>query len=312
MESTVTRPPALRPGDVVRVVTPSGPPRPERLTAGLELLAAWGLDAQVTPSVHDRHGYLAGTDEARLAEFNAALRDPSVRAVFCARGGYGVTRIIDGVDWAALRADPKPVVGYSDITALHMAGYGRAGVAGVHGPVLASFHTPEDADGPVIAALRDALFTGDPVVVKTAGHEPTGRLTSGASAGTGPLLGGNLSLIVDAVGTPTALDHTGAVLLIEEINEEPYRVDRALTQLRRAGALDGLAGVALGNFTNCADEWKVDVVDVVGEFLAGLGVPVVGGLPIGHGIRQETVPYGTTATVDPLTGTLTVEAAVSG
>ncbi|GLZ75733.1 peptidase S66 [Actinorhabdospora filicis] len=310
MESTVTRPLALRPGDVVRVVTPSGPPQPERLADGLALLASWGLDAQVTPSVYERHGYLAGTDAARLAEFDAALRDPSVRAVFCARGGYGVTRIIDGVDWAALRADPKPVVGYSDITALHMAGFGRAGVAGVHGPVLASFHTPEDAGGPVAESLRAALFTDDPVVVRTAEYEPTGRLTSGSASATGPLLGGNLSLIVDAVGTRTALDYAGAILLIEEINEDPYRVDRALTQLRRAGALDGLAGVALGNFTDCADEWDVDVVDVVGEALSGLGVPVVGGLPIGHGVRQETVPYGTTATVDPVAGTLTVEAAV--
>lgn len=308
MESTVTRPSAIRSGDVVRVVSPSGPPRPERMEAGLELLASWGLDVQVRPSVFDRRGYLAGSDEARLAELNAALRDPSVRAVYCARGGYGVTRIIDGVDWDALRADPKPVIGYSDITALHMGCF-RAGVASVHGPVLISFHASED--GPVAEAMWSALFTSEPVVVRSTDYEPTGRLTSGASAASGPLLGGNLSLVVDAVGTPTALDYTGAVLFIEDVNEDPYRVDRALTQLRRAGALDGLAGVALGNFTGCADEWKIDVVDVIGEFVSGLGVPVVGGLPIGHGIRQETVPYGTTATVDPVAGTLTVEAAVS-
>ncbi|GIG66436.1 S66 peptidase family protein [Phytomonospora endophytica] len=308
--ASATRPPALRPGDSVRVVTPSGPTSRERLTPGLELLAEWGLDVQVPDGVLDRDGFLAGSDAARLTEFNEALADPSVRAVFCGRGGYGVTRIIDDVDWDAARRDPKPVIGYSDITALHMGLYRHAGVASVHGPVVTSFATPEPEDGAVVKALHTALFSAEPVVVASADYEPTGRLTRGTAVA-GPLLGGNLSLVVDAVGTGTHLDCAGAILLLEEINEAPYRVDRALTQLRRAGVLGAVAGVALGNFTDCADGWGVDVVDVLGQMLAALDVPVLGGLPIGHGIRQETVPYGTRAVLDPSTGTLTVEAAVA-
>lgn len=308
--ATATRPPALRHGDTVRVVTPSGPTSRERLTAGLALLAEWGLDVQVPESVYEREGFLAGTDADRLEEFNAALADPSVRAVFCGRGGYGVTRIIDGIDWDAARRDPKPVIGYSDITALHMGLYRHAGVASVHGPVVTSFATPESEDGAVVKALHSALFTTAPVVLAPAEYEPTRVLTRGAGAVAGPLLGGNLSLVVDAVGTGTHLDYTGAILLLEEINESPYRVDRALTQLRRAGVLGQVAGVALGNFTDCGDNWGVDVVDVLGDVLAGLGVPVLGGLPIGHGIRQETVPYGTRAELDPVAGELRVEGAV--
>lgn len=304
------RPPVLRPGDTVRVVTPSGALKPERLTAGLAMLADWGLDVQVAEGVYDRAGYLAGPDDARLAELNAALADPSVRAVFCARGGYGVTRIIDGVDWAAARRDPKPVVGFSDITALHMGLYRHAGVASVHGPVLAAFWTPEEADGPIGKSLYEALFTPEDVLVAAVEYEPTSRLTRGTGTASGPLLGGNLSLVVDAVGTGTDLDYAGAVLFLEEVNEAPYRVDRELTQLRRAGVFDEVAAVALGNFTDCVDDWGVDVVDVVGECLSRLDVPVVGGLPLGHGVRQETVPYGTLATVDPAAGTLRVVGAV--
>ncbi|MEV0645791.1 LD-carboxypeptidase [Phytomonospora sp. NPDC050363] len=308
--ASATRPPALRPGDTVRVVTPSGPPSPGRLGAGLAMLTEWGLDVQVPDSVYDRDGYLAGSDGARLAEFNAALADPAVRAVFCGRGGYGVTRIIDEIDFAAVRRDPKPVVGYSDITAIQMALYRHAGVASVHGPVLTSFATAESEDGAVVKALRSALFETGPVVLTPTDYEPTRLLTGGTAPATGPLLGGNLSLVVDALGTPTHPDYTGSILLLEEINEEPYRVDRALTQLRRAGVLGAVAGIALGNFTDCADDWGVDIVDVLAKALSGLGVPILGGLPVGHGIRQETVPYGTRATLDAVAGTLTVEGAV--
>lgn len=306
----VTRPPRLRRGDTVRLVSPSGPPRPGRLDTGIALLRSWGLDVEVSSHSYDRYGYLAGDDATRSAELNAALRDPRVRGVFCNRGGYGATRMIDTIDFAAVRADPKPVVGYSDITAVFNALYVRAGIAALHGPVTISFKP--DTDPMVGEALRSAVMTDAPVTLRPHPDEPTGALTQGTAAVSGRLLGGNLSLVVDAVGTDSCPDYTGAILFCEEINEEPYRLDRILTQLRRSGTLAGIVGIALGQFTKCTDDdWDWDVVDVLRDRLGDLGVPILGGLRFGHGADPMTVPFGTTATLDPVAGTLTAEAAVS-
>lgn len=305
----VIRPPRLRPGDTVRLVSPSGPPEPGRLDAGIALLKSWGLDVQVSPHAYDRVGYLAGDDRIRATELNAALRDPRVRGVFCTRGGYGVSRMVDAVDFDAVRADPKPVVGYSDITALFNGLYVHGGVCGVHGPVLNTFSGDRDAS--VAAALRSAVMTDAPVRLGQHPDEPTGVLTRGAATVTGRLLGGNLSLVVDAVGTPTCPDYTGAILFCEEVNEEPYRLDRILTQLRRAGTLDGIVGIALGQFTGCVDtDWDWDVLDVLRDRLGDLAVPILGGLRFGHGTDPLTVPFGTIATLDPVSGTLTGESPV--
>ncbi|MGH8791021.1 MAG: S66 peptidase family protein, partial [Stackebrandtia sp.] len=262
MTSPIIRPPAVRPGDTVRLVAPSGSPKEEAAAAGIELLKGWGLNVEVSEHAFDRVGYLAGDDEVRASEFNAALRDPNVRAVMCIRGGYGASRMVDQVDFDAARRDPKPVTGYSDITVLHTALYARSGLVGIHGPVVNTFsagHSPAVAD-----EFRRALTTTDPITIVPSDDEATKVLTRGETAVSGRLLGGNLSLIVDAVGTPTFPGYEGAILFCEEINEEPYRVDRILTQLRRSGALDGVAGIALGQFTDCVDEdWSWDVVDVL-------------------------------------------------
>lgn len=308
--SVVIRPPRLRPGDTVRLVSPSGPPDSGKLESGIALLKSWDLDVQVSPHAYDRHGYLAGDDATRAAELNAALCDPRVRGLFCTRGGYGVSRMVDEVDFDAVRADPKPVVGYSDITALFNALYVHGGVCGVHGPVLNTFSSDQDAS--VAEALRAAVMTDAPVRLSPHPDEPTGSLTQGSAAVTGRLLGGNLSLVVDAVGTSSCPDYTGAILFCEEVNEEPYRLDRILTQLRRAGTLDGIAGIVLGQFTGCVDDdWDWDVLDVLRDRLSGLGVPILGGLRFGHGEHPLSVPFGTIATMDPVARTLVAQAAVS-
>ncbi len=289
------------------LVSPSGPTRPERVARGVELLESWGLRVALAPDVYARHGFLAGTDAQRLADLNGALRDPGVRAVVCTRGGYGVQRIVDGLDLAAVRADPKIVVGFSDITALQLALWRGTRLATVHGPGAAWL---DERTGPASAeSLRAALFTAKPVVVaRDPAAETAGVTVGGTAAGT--LLGGNLCLLSASLGTPDFPDLTGAVLLLEEVQEPPYKIDRMLTHLRRAGVLRGLAGVAVGQFTGCADEWAVSIVDVLGERLGDLGVPVLGGLPIGHGMGQRTVPVGVPAILDAVTGTLTAEAAV--
>ncbi|MGC5658970.1 S66 peptidase family protein [Micromonospora sp. WMMD723] len=306
-DPSVLRPPVLREGDTVLLVSPSGPTRPERVARGIELLTGWGLRPQVAPNAYARRGYLAGDDALRAADLNAAFADPRVRGVICTRGGYGAQRVVDLIDMAAVRRDPKVVAGFSDITALQFALWRGARLAGVHGPGAAWV----DERTPLRSAesLHTALMTTAPVTVEAVPGEETYPVRVPGRA-VGRLLGGNLCLITATLGTPDMPDLTGAVLLVEEVQEPPYKVDRMLTHLRRAGVLDGLAGVAVGQFTDCADGWDTTVVDVLTDRLGDLGVPVLGGLPIGHGPGQLSVPVGTSATLDATAGTLTVTPAV--
>ncbi|MEV6814651.1 LD-carboxypeptidase, partial [Micromonospora sp. NPDC051296] len=261
----------------------------------------------LAPNAYARQGYLAGADALRAADLNTAFADPRVRGVVCTRGGYGAQRVVDAIDLEAVRRDPKVVAGFSDITALQLALWRGARLAGVHGPGAAW----RDERTPLSSAesLHAALTTTEPVTVRAVeGEETFGVRVPGRAVGR--LLGGNLCLVAASLGTPDMPDLTGAVLLLEDVQEPPYKVDRMLTQLRRAGVLDGLAGVAVGQFTDCADGWEVGVADVLTERLGDLGVPVLGGLPIGHGPGQLTVPVGTLATLDTDAGTLTVAPAV--
>jgi muramoyltetrapeptide carboxypeptidase len=307
------RPPALRPGDVVRLVSPSGPADAERVARGVDLLTGWGLRVQVARHAYARTGFLAGADADRVADLNEALCDPDVRAVVCTRGGYGAQRIVDGVNLAAVRADPKVVVGFSDITALHLALWRGARLASLYGPGAAWFDTRTPATS--ADSLRAATMTAAPVVVKSDPAEETAALVlpgAPAHTATGTLLGGNLTLLTASVGTLDQPDLRGAILLLEDVAEPPYKVDRMITQLRRSGVLRGLAGVAVGQFIGYADGSPTSVVDVLRERLGDLGVPVLGGLPIGHGTGQLTVPVGVPATLDVAAGTLTAEPAVLG
>ncbi|MET7392642.1 LD-carboxypeptidase [Dactylosporangium sp. NPDC005572] len=284
----------LEPGDVVRLVSPSGPTRPDRVARGVELLEGWGLRVELAKHVFAEHGYLAGRDADRLDDLNAALADPRVRAVICTRGGYGAQRIADGVRWGA----PKHLVGFSDITALQLALWRVARRPSVHGPGAAWFEDrlPDTSE----MSLRSALMTADELVVPRLEEGP---LIEGPPV-TGLLLGGNLTMLATTLGTPDMPDVSGAILLLEDVGEAPYRLDRMLTQLIRAGALDGVAAVAVGQFTGCADHRPVTAFEVLEERLRLLGCPVLGGLPIGHGFGQLTVVVGATATLDTAVGVL--------
>jgi muramoyltetrapeptide carboxypeptidase len=290
------------------LVSPSGPTRAERVARGIELLTGWGLSVVLAPEAYARHGFLAGTDDQRLASLNAALRDPAVRGVVATRGGYGAQRIVDGLDFDAVRADPKVVVGFSDITGLQLALWRGARLATVHGPGAAWLDSRTPASS--ACSLRAAIMTDAPVVASRDPDAETGPVAIGGPPVTGTLLGGNLCLLTSSIGTVDFPSLSGAVLLLEEVEEAPYKVDRMLTHLRRAGVLDGVAGIAIGQFTRCADEWPVSIVDVLLDRLGDLGVPVLGGLPIGHGPGQLTVPVGVPAVLDVAAGTLTVSPAV--
>lgn len=301
----LVRPAALRPGDTVAVVAPGGPVDPARLETGLALLRSWGLEPRVMAHVLDRYGYLAGRDDDRLADLDAALTDESVRGVVCARGGYGCQRIVDRLDVEAVARDPKVVVGFSDVTALHLALGRRAGMASFHGPMAAwNWHrTPAASADSLRRLVMDPEATGDLV-----GEPGPAVRTVAPGSVEGVLVGGNLSLVCASVGTADQPDTRGRILLLEEVGEAPYRIDRMLRHLRRAGLLDGVAGAVVGESVGCdaaaAGRSFPSLADVLDEALGGLGVPVLYGLPLGHGHDQRTVPLGVPVRLDADAGRL--------
>ncbi|MDI3343689.1 LD-carboxypeptidase [Streptomyces sp. AJ-1] len=302
--SPLTRPARLAPGARVAVVAPAGPVPEESLESGLDLLRGWGLDPVVAPHVLDRHPafpYLAGEDADRAADLQNAWCDPSVDAVFCARGGYGCQRMTGLLDWEAMRAArPKPFVGYSDITALHEQFAVRLGVATLHAPMAATagFLKNEAAR----EHLRATLFDPESVRVLTSA---TGRVLVPGRA-RGVTLGGCVSLLAAELGVAhTRPSATGGLLLIEDIGEESYRLDRILTQLLRARWLDGVRGVALGSWEECGPYEEVRAV--LRDRLGPLGVPVAEEFGFGHGEGALTMPFGLPAELDADAGTLTLD-----
>ncbi|MEV6021537.1 LD-carboxypeptidase [Streptomyces sp. NPDC052036] len=300
----LVRPSRLAPGARVAVVAPSGPVVEERLAAGLDLLRAWGLDPVVGPHVLDRHPafpYLAGTDADRAADFQAAWCDPDIAAVLCARGGYGAQRMVDLLDWDALRAaGPKVLVGFSDITVLHEAFAVRLGLATLHGPMASAldFLKNERAQ----EHLRATLF--EPESVTTIRASGGATLVPGRARGV--TFGGCLCMLVTELGTPHArAGARGGLLMIEDIGEEAYRVDRMLTQLLRSGGLDGVAGIALGSWKECGPYELLR--QVLTDRLGGLGVPVVEDFGFGHCDGALTIPFGVAAELDAEAGTLTLD-----
>ncbi|MEV5644367.1 LD-carboxypeptidase [Streptomyces flaveolus] len=298
------RPSRLGPGARVAVVAPSGPVPEERLQAGLDVLRGWDLDPVVGPHVLDRHAtfdYLAGTDADRAADLQSAWCDPAVDAVLCARGGYGVQRMIDLLDWEAMRAaGPKVFVGFSDITSLHEAFARRLGLVTLHGPMAAGIDFLKNARAQ--DHLKATLFAPETVrVIASDGSTP---MVPGRARGV--TLGGCLALLAAELGTPHARPSAhGGLLCLEDVGEEPYRLDRCLTQLLRAGWLDGVAGVLLGSWEQCEPAERLR--PMLADRLAGLGVPVVEDFGFGHCAGALTVPFGVTAELDADAGTLTLD-----
>ncbi|MEV7548531.1 LD-carboxypeptidase [Amycolatopsis sp. NPDC089917] len=294
--------PMPRPGDRVRLVSPASFPSRELLAETAATLESWGLVAEIGAHALDRWGYMAGRDEDRLADLDDAFRDPGVRAVIATRGGAGAYRIADDIDFAAVRADPKPVVGFSDITALHLALWHHCGLAGIHGYLAGARSS---------AATRRLLMTGETAVLH---RDPRATTVAAEVPGTvtGELVGGNLGTVAHAVGVELP-SLAGTILFLEaERTIGLGQIDRQLTQLIRSGALRGVRGVALGRFPGFEDYtdrgWTL--VDVFQDRLGSLGVPVLGGIDAGHGPDPLSLPLGPAAVLDTEAGTLTVEPAV--
>jgi muramoyltetrapeptide carboxypeptidase len=302
------RPPRLQPGDHVHLVSPASTPTREGVEGTTRFLEGLGLRVTVGEHALDRLGYLAGTDEHRLADVNAALRDPDVRAVIATTGGKGAYRIADGLDFAAARRHPKLLIGFSEITILHLALWHRAGLTGLHGAPFEEHWAGARAE----RSFLDTAFTTADVTVRSSAQEPTSALTTTGRA-TGVLIGGNQDMVATSAGWMLpSLD--GAILLLESVRLHLGHIDRQLTMLHNAGHLRGIRGIAVGQYTDCdpAPEDRHDwtVLDVLRDRLGRLGVPILGGLPIGHGTDPVAVPLGTTATLDADAGTLGIAAAV--
>jgi muramoyltetrapeptide carboxypeptidase len=301
------RPPRLRAGSRVALVAPAGPIADERVDAALERCRVLGLEPSVGAHARGRSGYLSGTDAERLADMEWAIESPEIDAIWALRGGYGAMRLLPTLDLRPLRRAPKPFLGFSDNTAIHLA-LARLGVI--------SFHAPHAGGAlPPVAerCLRAVLFEAEPPgPLPIDPLAPPPRTLAGGTV-EGRLVGGNLALLAAGCGTGCALEAHGAILVLEEVGEPHYRVDRALTQLRLAGALDGVAGIAIGQFTGCDDEGGGAALDaLLRERLGAADVPIVAGLPFGHVDVNWTLPLGARARLDADAGTLAViEAAVS-
>ena len=289
------RPPRLRVGDTVAVVAPAGPVPAEVLDTGLRQVRDWGLHVRLCEHVRARHPrleYLAGTDDQRAADLQQAWCDPDVRAVLCARGGFGSMRVLDRLDWSAMAAaGPKVLVGSSDVTALHDAFATQLDVVTLFGPMLATPSFTEDP--PAREHLRRSLFA--PEAVLELSSVAAECLVPGKARG--PTYGGNLSVAAGSLGAAgSPAPPPGGIALLEDVTEDPYQLDRFVTQLRRAGWFDRAAGVALGSWTRCGplEQVRATMSDVLGE----LGVPVLWEAGFGHCAGQFTVPLGAAAELD--------------
>ena len=295
-----TKPPALKPSDTVAVVAPSGPFDRESFDAGLAVLRS-RYDVRFGEGLFESHRYLAGSDERRATELVAALTNPDVKAVFAARGGYGAMRVLDKV--SLQRLPHKALVGFSDLTAIHAA-LQAAGRVSIHGPVVTQLgKQPAEIAQQLFGLLENPL--PPPLLRGQPGRVP-GKVQ-------GPLLGGNLSVFTRLLGTPYMPSLTGCILLLEDVGERPYRLDRMWTHLKLAGVFKQVAGIVLGDFTNCEEKdagYTSD--DVLASLVKETGLPCAGGFPLGHGTVNVAVPLGARVELDAMQGTLTfLEGAVS-
>lgn len=287
--------PVLSAGARVALVAPAGPIRyPADLNRATKNAETFGWEPVLGEHARSRAGYLAGTDADRLADLNAAFRADSIDAVWCLRGGYGAMRLLEGIDYDAITRRPKAIIGYSDITALHCAVAVRCGVASLHGPTARSKIPPFAEQSLRLAVAGDSDCCGVAPVGET--------LVPGRA--TGRLLGGNLAILTALHGTPFQPDYDGAILVLEDVNEASYRIERMLIQLRLSGSLQRCAGIVFGSFTNTGE--KLDrrlggnrsVADVLQEAAIAVGVPAISAAPIGHIDDQWSVPLGLRAELD--------------
>lgn len=293
MVSSLVFPKALKTGDKVAIISPAGRFEPRNLEAGAAFLQELGLHPVMSENLNAESGYLAGDDNQRADDLNAAIESTEIKGIFCARGGYGSIRLIDRINLRSLKQTPKVFVGFSDITALSMYFLLTCKMVTISAPMMAGTQigsiTPEDG------RHYEQLIMNPKYRGTIPGQGRT--LISGQAAG--PLIGGNLSMLVHCMAAGMMPSLMGGILLIEDVNEAPYRIDRALSTLKISGALDNIAGVVAGQFEGIEHDETDRIVD---DVLGSLGVPIITGFPIGHGKTNAAVPIGGRVALDGNTG----------
>lgn len=301
---TLQKPRALVPGSLLAVVAPAGfPYDPESVTRGTQRLAGLGFRTVMGASAGRKTGYLAGTDLERAADLMDMFTDARVDGIICLRGGYGSMRLLPLLDFQLIGEHPKVFVGFSDITALHLALNRYSGLVTFHGPMVASDFGGGATDFTLSQFLKAVTPPGRIGTIDPPAPRQPVTLVGGRAKG--PLIGGNLTLVTAGLGTGFEIDTADRILFLEETGEEAYRVDRMLTQLKLAGKLDSAAGIVFGQSAGKASR-GVGLLDVVAEILGEIGVPAVYGFPIGHEADQATLPLGVNAELDASAGRLTV------
>lgn len=291
------KPPRLERGHGIGIIAPAGPLNHSELQPSINLLESLGYRIVPAPHLYQREGYLAGGDDSRLKDLHSMFQNEDVKAILCARGGYGTLRLLDKIDYDLISRNPKVIVGYSDITALLLAIYKKTGLITFHGPFVSELQKNENQN---LSLLLDLFSTQDSFRLKLTEGE---ALIPGKAKGI--LLGGNLSLISHLIGTPFMPNLNKTILFIEERGEALYRIDRMLTHLRLGGFLDQIEGLIIGRFIECGDISDINhlIVDIVSD----INVPIVSGLPVGHEAQNVTLPLGLQTTLDSEQMILSIE-----
>lgn len=319
-EITAIKPPALRPGDTVALLAPAGSVSKKKVGEAARNIEKRGYRVRIFPNAYGARGYLAGDDSSRAKDLNMAFGDPEVRMILCLRGGYGSPRILPLIDFDRIRKNPKIFVGYSDITALLIAIRQKAGLVTFHGPMAMADFSGKWGLAPFSAKHFWSLLEMpenprrvDAALYSDWGGSPPKKMpvprTLAPGVAEGKLIGGNLSTLVALMGTPYEIDTRDAILVLEDVNEEPFRIDRMLCQLEMSGKLRECRGVVLGGFTRCVPKNKrpsLKVEEVIDDYLGGLGVPVLTNYPSGHLPQQATLPIGSMVRLDADARTLSL------
>lgn len=295
----VLKPKALRKGDTIGLIAPSSPVSKSRAQACIDWIKAAGYNVKWGQSLFESVGYLSGSDELRANDINSMFADNQVDAVFCIRGGYGTMRILDKIDYELIRSNPKIFVGYSDITALHTAFLQKTGLITFHGPMVASF-AKEELDELSRHYFEKAIMNPEPMgEINNPPEVPIKAYNKGSASG--KIVGGNLSLLADTMGTPYEIDTKGKILLIEEVGERPYNLDRMLLQLKLGGKFKDAVGIIIGDFTDCEPEEGKDsltIDEIIEDIVVPCGKPILCGYKIGHCTPNITIPIGVEAFMD--------------
>ena len=295
----LNKPRALKLGDTIGLIAPSSPTSGENVEKAKKTIIDMGFKVKMGKSPYERYGYLSGSDEIRAEDINEMFKDDQVDGIICLRGGYGTPRILDLIDYHAIRENPKVFVGYSDITALHIAFNQISNLLTFHGPMVTS-----DIIGDFSDFSRDNLFdiTMNTENTKTISNPEGERIvTINGGLAEGEIVGGNLSLIVSTIGTPYEIDTKDKILFIEEVGEEPYSIDRMLNQLRLSGKLEDASGIILGDFKNCDSEKhdeSLTLEQVITDLVKPEGKPTIFNLKAGHCEPMVTLPFGVKAKLD--------------